>query len=90
MLDFSHLSEKFELLQLPIDGKPIKHVIYFRFLGVLFEENKLLKVIGILNRLNRFTHKIYCYKYIIIFMHPTRIMDCFHGVPTHVNLVSKL
>ena len=63
MADFSHLSEKIELLQLSIDGKPIEHVKYFKFIGILFDENltwkchinmvtnKLLKVIGMLNRI---------------------------------------
>ena len=48
--------------QLSIDGKPIEHVKYIKFLGILFDEiltwkchinmvtNKLSKVIGILNR----------------------------------------
>ena len=31
--------EKIELLQLSIDGKPIEHVTYFKFLGILFDEN---------------------------------------------------
>ena len=39
MHDFTHLSEKIELLQLSIDGKPIEHVKYFKFLGILFDEN---------------------------------------------------
>ena len=63
MHDCSHQSEKIELLQLSIDGKPIEHVKYFKFLDILFDENltwkchinmvtyKLSKVIGILNRL---------------------------------------
>ena len=28
-----------ELFQLSIDGKPIEHVKYFKFLGILFDEN---------------------------------------------------
>ena len=55
--------KKIELLQLSIDGKPAEHVKYFKFLGILFDENltwkchinmvtnKLSKVIGILTRL---------------------------------------
>ena len=39
MHDFSHLSEKIELLKFSIDGKPIEHVKYFKFLGKLFDEN---------------------------------------------------
>ena len=54
--------KKIELLQLSKDGKPIEHVQYFKFLGILFDEHltwkchinmvthKLSKVIGILNR----------------------------------------
>ena len=52
-----------EKIELSIDGKPIEHVKYFKFLGIIFDENltwechidmvtnKLSKVIGILNRL---------------------------------------
>ena len=39
MHDFSHLSEKNELFQLSIDEKPIHQVKYFKFLGILFDEN---------------------------------------------------
>ena len=40
MYDFSHLSEKkLEVLQRSIDGKPIEHVKYFKFLGIFFDEN---------------------------------------------------
>ena len=60
---FTPVRKKIELLQLSIDGKPVECVNYFKFLGILFDENltwkwhinmvtnKLLKVIGILNRL---------------------------------------
>ena len=62
-MTFHTCQKKIELLQLSIDGKPIEHVKYFKFLGILFDENltwkchinmvtnKLSKVIGILNRL---------------------------------------
>ena len=51
------------MLQLSIEGKPIEHVKYLKFVGILFDENltckclinmatnKLSKVIGIINRL---------------------------------------
>ena len=60
-MTFHTCQKKIELLQLSIDGKPIEHVKYLKFLGILFDENltqkchmnmvinKLLKVIGILN-----------------------------------------
>ena len=63
-MTFHTCQKKIELLQLSIDGKPIEHVQYFKFLGILFAENltwkchinimvsnKLSKVIGIFNRL---------------------------------------
>ena len=62
-MTFHTCQKKIELLQLSIDGKPIEHVKYGKFLGMLFDENltwkchinmvtnKLSKVIGILNRL---------------------------------------
>ena len=57
MHDCSHLSELLhELLQLSIDGKPIEHVKYFKFLGIFFDENltwnchiNMSKIIGILH-----------------------------------------
>ena len=36
---FHTCQKKIELLQLSIDGKPIEHVKYFKFLGILFDEN---------------------------------------------------
>ena len=60
-MTFHTCQGKKELLQLSIDGKPIEQVKYFRFFGILFDENltwkchinmvtnKLSKVIGILN-----------------------------------------
>ena len=67
-----------------VDGKPIEHVKYFRFLDILFDENltwkchinmvanKLSKVIRILNRLNLFTYTcIVINQYIIPLLHPT-------------------
>ena len=60
-MTFHTCQEKMELLQLSIDGKHIEHVKYFKFLGILFDDNltwechihlitnKLSKVIGILN-----------------------------------------
>ena len=77
-----HTCQKTELLQLSIDGKHIEHVKYFKFLGILFDENltrkchinmvtnKLTKVIGILNRLKH--------------VYPLLLWG------THVNRVSKL
>ena len=61
-MTFHTCQKKIELLQRSIDGKPIEHVKYFKFLGILFDENltwkchiymvtnKFSKVIGILNR----------------------------------------
>ena len=61
-MTFHTCPKKIVLLQLSIDGNPIEHVNYFKFMGNLFDENltwkchiniienKLLRVIGILNR----------------------------------------
>ena len=38
-MTFHTCQKKIELLQLSIDGKPIEHVKYFKFLGILFDEN---------------------------------------------------
>ena len=38
-MTFHTCQKKFEPLQLSIDGKPIEHVKYFKFLGILFDEN---------------------------------------------------
>ena len=38
-MTFHTCQKKIELLQLSIDGKPIEHVKYLKFLGILFDEN---------------------------------------------------
>ena len=38
-MTFHTCQKKIELLQLSIDGKPIEHVKYFKFLCILFDEN---------------------------------------------------
>ena len=38
-MTFYTCQKKIELLQLSIDGKPIEHVKYFKFIGILFDEN---------------------------------------------------
>ena len=43
-----------ELLQLSIDGKPIAHVKYFKFLGILYDENLTWKC-----HINIVTNKLY-------------------------------
>ena len=56
MHDFSQLSEKIELLQLSIDGKPIEHVKYIKFLGILFDENLTCKLFDSVIKLHTHTH----------------------------------
>ena len=101
MHDFSHLSEKIELLELSIDGKPIEHVQYFKFLGMLFDENltlrchinmvtnKLSKVIGILNRLKH----VYPQNALLSIYHSLLASHLSYGLllwSTHGSRVSKL
>ena len=102
MQAFSHLSEKkIELLQLSIDGKPIEHVKYFKFLCILFDENltwkyhinmvtnKLPKVNGILNRLKQ----VYPQNALLSIYHSLFATHLNYGLliwGTHVNRVSKL
>ena len=90
-----------ELLQLSINGKPIEHVKYFKFLGILFDENltwkchthmvtnKLSKVIGILNRLKH----VYPQNALLSIYHYFFASHLNYGLllwGTHVNRVSKL
>ena len=86
-----------ELLQLSIYGKPIEHVKYFKFIGILFDENchinmvtnKLSKVIGILNRLKH----VYPQNALLSIYHSLFATHLNYGLllwGTHVNQVSKL
>ena len=99
--EFSHLSEKNEHLQLSIDGKPIEHVKYFKFLDILFDENltwkchinmatnKLSKVIGILNKLKH----VYPQNALLSIYHSLFACHLNYGLLlwcTNVNRVSKL
>ena len=98
---FSYMSEKIELLQLSIDGKPIEQVKYFKFLGILFDENltwkchinmltnKLSKVIGLLNRLKH----VYPQNALLSIYHYLFASHLNYGLllwGTHVNRISKL
>ena len=100
-MTFHTCQKKIELLQLSIDGKPIEHVQYFKFLGILFDENltwkchinmvtnKLSKVIGILNRLKH----VYPQNALLSIYHPLFTTHLNYGLllwGTHVNRVSKL
>ena len=95
---FSHLSEKNELLQLSIDGKPIEHV---QFLGILLNQNltwkchikmvtnKLSKINGILHRLKH----VYPQHTLLSIYHSLFATHLNYGLllwGTHVNRVSKL
>ena len=42
-MTFHTCQKKILLLQLSIDGKPIEHVTYFKFVGILFDENLTCK-----------------------------------------------
>ena len=101
-MTFHTYQKKFELLQLSIDGKLIEHVKYFKFLGILFDENltckchinivtnKLSKVLGILNRLKH----VYPQNALLsIIYHSLFATHLNYGLllwGTHVNRVSKL
>ena len=100
-MTFHTCQKKIELLQLSIDGKPIEHVKYFKFLGILFDENltwkchinmvtnKLSKVIGILNRLKH----VYPQNALLSIYHSLFATHLNYGLllwGTHVNRVSKL
>ena len=100
-MTFHTCQKKIELLQLSIDGKPIDHVKYFKFLGILFDENltwkchinmvtnKLSKVIGILNRLKH----VYPQNALLSIYHSLFATHLNYGLllwGTHVNRVSKL
>ena len=100
-MTFHTCQKKTELLQLSIDGKPIEHVKYFKFLGILFDENltwkchinmvtnKLSKVIGILNRLKH----VYPQNALLSIYHYLFATHLNYGLllwGTHVNRVSKL
>ena len=97
---FHTCQNKNEVLQLSIDGKPIEHVKYFKFLGILFDENltwkchinmvtnKLSKVIGILNRL---TH-VYPQNALLSIYHSLFASHLNYGLllrGTHVKLQKK-
>ena len=90
-----------ERLQLSIDGKPIEHVKYFKFLSILFDENftwkrhinmvtkKLSNVIGILNRLKH----VYPQNALVSIYNSHCVFHLNYGLllwGTHVNRVSKL
>ena len=98
---FHTCQKKIELLQLSIDGKPIEHVKYFKFLGILFDENltwkchinmitnKLSKVIGILTRLKH----VYPQNALLSIYHSLYANHLNYGLllwVTHENRVSKL
>ena len=100
-MTFHTCQKKIDLLQLSIDGKPIEHVKYFKFLGILFDENltwkchinmvtnKLSKVIGILNRLKH----VYPQNALLSIYHSLFATHLNYGLllwGTHVNRVSKL
>ena len=100
-MTFHTCQKKIELLQLSIDGKPIEHVKYFKFLGILFDvnltwkchinmvTNKLSKVIGILNRLKH----VYRQNTLLSIYHSPFGTHLNFGLllwGTHVNRVSKL
>ena len=98
-MTFQTCQKKIELLQLSIDGKPIEHVKYFKFLGILFDENltwkchinmvKLSKVIRILNRLKH----VYPQNALLSIYHYLFATHLNYGLllwGTHVNRVSKL
>ena len=100
-MTFHTCMKTIELFQLSIDGKPIEHVKYVKFLGILFDENltwkchinmvtnKLSKVIGILNRLKH----VYPQNALLSIYHYLFASHLNYGLllwGTHVNRVSKL
>ena len=97
-----HLSEKIEVLQLSIDGKPIEYVKYLEFLGILFDENLTWKChINMVNQYivesnwnTQYIKTCLLTKGIVInisfsYLQPTLIYGLLLW-GTHVNRVSKL